>query len=105
MSAETLRKAAEKLRALADDAYTVKARTPYSDPEIPPVAQAEWGALVDGYLGGEVGAYCATMHPGVGLALADWLDLVARLLREGFDPNAETAAAMVVARLILGGAS
>jgi hypothetical protein len=75
MSAAELRQAAETLRERAEAANTDEARRPYSDPSIAPVSPEEWGALVGGdYLGGEIGDYCATMHPGVGLALADWLD-------------------------------
>lgn len=56
-------------------------------------------------------AYMTLMHPAVGLALADWLDLEAveceeadRLVRAGFGMRNETRderAALVVARAIL----
>lgn len=46
--------------------------------------------------------HIASWHPAVALAVADWLDLVARLLDEGFDANAETHAALTVARAYLG---
>ena len=45
------------------------------------------------------GAYAATMHPGVGLAIADWLQLEADRL--GWLENHATPQAVVLARLIL----
>jgi len=48
------------------------------------------------------GEHIASWHPAVALAVAGWLDLVARLLDEGFDPNAETVEALAVARAYLG---
>lgn len=46
--------------------------------------------------------YVASWHPAVALAVADWLHLVAGLLEQGFDENAETRAALAVARAYLG---
>jgi hypothetical protein len=58
-------------------------------------------------------AYSATMHPGVGLALADWLLVQSHHVASGQceahceypDGCDETASALAVARLIVGGAS
>lgn len=47
-------------------------------------------------------AYIATMHPGVGLALADWLDDAATWAEETGNVDRH---ALTVARLINGGAS
>jgi hypothetical protein len=49
--------------ALAQACLTKEALTPYSDSRIPPVKPEEWGALVDNYLGGEMGTYCAHFNP------------------------------------------
>lgn len=49
--------------AVARAANTVKARTPYSDPNLKPVPEERWGELVDGYLGGPIGEHCARHHP------------------------------------------
>jgi hypothetical protein len=105
MSADLLREAAEVLRERIAD------------------TEADgwmWGANdVEGWAcdGGWVteqdsrrAAYIATMHPGVGLALADWLDLAANgaCCDECMtDPAADPlrAAALDTARLILGRAS
>ena len=61
------------------------------------------------YLGLEVAHadrdYIATMHPGVGLALADWLDIAARRLDEGLGYPGDYERPLTIARLILGGAS
>ena len=57
-----------------------------------PVTQACWGGVAE---------YVATMHPGVGLALADWLESAARDAEQiGPDPFA-----VALARQLLGGAS
>lgn len=58
---ERLRKAAKVLRELAQAADAVQPRETWSDQALD-------------YLGAEWGEYVATMHPGVGVALADWLD-------------------------------
>lgn len=78
MSADRLREAARVLRERADRAYGEpwRADPPNAvvwtgnDDEFPTV-------YVNGGLyanQGRTAAYIATMHPGVGLALADWLD-------------------------------
>ena len=74
-----------------------------------PVAQAFWGGVAE---------YAAAMHPGVGLALVDWLELEAGLLEALPADNSEALKtvparlvlqscrhALAVARQILGGAS
>lgn len=96
MSAEELRKAAETLRQRVGttmpgpwwrDGITVR-----GGPEGRSVASATNAVRANA-------EYVATMHPGVGLALADWLD--AEFAHE-FGP---TEHAITIARLINGGAS
>jgi hypothetical protein len=74
---ELLREAARTMRSRAEAANTTEARRPYGDRDLRPVSEAEWGDLVDNYLGGEVGAHCASWHPAAALAVADWLDGIA----------------------------
>jgi hypothetical protein len=54
-------------------------------------------------------AYIATVHPGVGLALADWLDATADEIERREWPRSRTSGtqdrALAVARLIIGGAA
>src|SRR5690606_13095363 len=76
MSADRLRETAKALRELAEAAYTPEALTPYGDKWIGPKPRETWPDQARDYLGGEWGEYVATMHPGVGLALADWLETV-----------------------------
>ena len=76
---ELLRRAAKQMRERAEAANTDDARRPYGDRSVDPVRVNEWGALVDNYLGGEIGEHCASWHPVVALAVADWLDAEARL--------------------------
>ena len=47
--------------------------------------------------------YMVTVHPGVGLALADWLDLHARNLDGGLMIESGHSPAATLARLIVGG--
>lgn len=85
---ELIREAAIELKALADQANTDEARTPYSDKEFQPVAKENWGELVYGYLGGEMGAYCRVMTPALGVALAEFLtDITAGHQPELIDGN------------------
>lgn len=44
-------------------ANTDEARRPWGDPDLTPVPQEEWGAMICGYLGGPVGDYCAAWSP------------------------------------------
>lgn len=52
---------AAEARAL--DANTEQARRPYGDRNLDPVPPEKWGDLVENYLGGAVGRYCATWSP------------------------------------------
>lgn len=117
MSAETLRKAAEKLREEAN------AATP--GPWDANMHSADMGgrhgwslrgprnlgpnaAVLNARMVSGNAHYIATMHPGVGLALADTLDHVSGLLGEHRDdlaPDTTLGGLLRVARLILGGAS
>lgn len=119
-AAETLREAAAVLRQRASratpppwrDAAPNKWRAlvadePHPDRENPEVGGWAWDEGYGGCLIGESlmksdRTYIATMHPGVGLALADWFELIA----QGVNPGDDTEpAGLDVARLILGGAS
>jgi hypothetical protein len=79
---ETLREAARLMRERAQAANTEKARTPYSDPRCGVTPEHLWPRMVDGYLGGEIGAHCASWHPQVALAVADWLTATAERAAE-----------------------
>ena len=109
MSAAELRKAAETLRARAGAAhpgpwYTDKydADGVFTAPEVTLTSQDV--AFASGGLSRqkETDAYIATMHPGVGLALADWLDLTARRLDEGLYVPGDYQKPLALARLING---
>lgn len=65
MTADLLRRAAAKIRETATAADTDEARTPYGDRNLAPVAQTLWGDMVDGYLGGPVGAHAALWSPDI----------------------------------------
>jgi hypothetical protein len=98
---ELLREAAKTMRERASAANTTEARRPYSDPNLTPVPEAEWGGLVDNYLGGVIGTHCASWHPAVALAVADWL------YDEAFDAGRRVPVyveppALAVARTYLG---
>ena len=60
---DRIRAALDREQALAEKANTDEARRPWGDPSIDPVPHEEWGALVKGYLGGEIGAYCGSQDP------------------------------------------
>ncbi len=49
--------------AAANAANTDQARTPWGDRTIPPTPVEQWGDMVDGYLGGSIGAHCARWGP------------------------------------------
>ena len=113
--ADELRAAAEKLRSLTADAT----EGPWHSEDL----NTRWGDDHDHHIvgGGKILAtfsndhngplnadYAAAMHPGVGAALADWLDLAAT----EYDPDADVQetdrshdAALAVARAINGGQS
>ncbi|GAA4123319.1 hypothetical protein GCM10022215_29910 [Nocardioides fonticola] len=100
MSADLLREAAAVLRELAadaDDGRPWKSEGSFVDTD--PECGFDAGTS-------RLSAYIATMHPGVGLALADWLELAATAeeLVQTFDerPIPTTSAQLRVARGILG---
>ena len=112
MSADRLREAARVLRERAESATGASYHwTPLPAGE--GVARVFCGrvlvAKTDETIGGSGAnaAYIATMHPGVGLALADWLDDEAgriELADNGWDARPYEAA-LRLADLILGSAS
>lgn len=71
---DELREAAALIRERATAANTDEARRPYSDARIDPAPETQWGKLVDGYLGGEIGRHCASWTPTVAHAVARWLE-------------------------------
>ncbi|WP_228981434.1 hypothetical protein [Streptomyces sp. DH12] len=108
--AETLRAAVEKLRALTTHATS----GPWlATPDIlvggwavaqAPLARPDGPYLAD-FVREEDARYIATMHPGVGAALADWLEATAEHLAVSTHPDwQDTVAALplAVARQILG---
>jgi hypothetical protein len=106
MSAETLRKAAEMLRERVWEANT--SRDPENEEpwfKVPDEKsiRTKWVTFAEAY--DHEAPYIAMMHPGVGLALADWLDATAPAEGSSGNLPGEWEAALAVARLILGGAS
>lgn len=102
--AEKLRDAATRLREYSNEATEGPWEMGYVTPanrleRIPAYADLE--PSVAGGLDPADAAYMATMHPGVGLALADWLDAAAQdlELRGG---SMHLGYAGVVARRVLG---
>lgn len=71
---DVISEAARRMRRLGEAANTDEARRPYSDPHIDPVPEAQWGKLVNNYLGGELGEHCAAWTPAVALAIASVLE-------------------------------
>lgn len=103
--ADELRAAATKLRELIAVVEHDIATNPYwASSEHPPhVYPSLYARGVDDGLGGPAGALAAAMHPGVGLALADWLDDEARRLAHATHPDwQETVSphAVALARII-----
>jgi hypothetical protein len=83
-----LRARCDEDEAAARAANTDEARRPWSDPAIEPVPEPEWGALIQGYLGGEVGDHCARWDPARVIAevaakraILDRYDLALQTLR------------------------
>jgi hypothetical protein len=72
---DLIARAAKLMRERAEAANTDSARTPYSDQRIAPVDPSQWGGMVDNYLGGPIGAHCASWTPATALAVASWLDI------------------------------
>jgi len=120
MSAAELRKAAETLRELTQNTTPAPWRHTDSEvvddvfdaglvvvgPESDPIALVsdDWYEDQDGEpTPWHDATYIATMHPGVGLALADWLDDEAKAA--GYHENRVIPFALTIARLINGGAA
>ncbi|MEU1663623.1 hypothetical protein ABZ547_08405 [Streptomyces sparsogenes] len=110
--AALLRAAAEKVRGLAADADREVDTNPYWRSEL--TERPGWYANgVRNGLGGSSGELAAAMHPGVGAALAAWLEhtaglveSVARQRPDAATPDAEwLAPALAVARQIAGSES
>lgn len=107
MSADRLREAAKVLRERAEAATAPDEMHPYGNRALPALPASAHPDEVRGLLGGTWGDYYATVHPGVGLALADWLDAEADV--PYYTPKAYgtadgvTSAAHRLADLILGG--
>ncbi|MFZ3473130.1 hypothetical protein ACODT3_10650 [Streptomyces sp. 4.24] len=103
-AADELRAAAEKLRALSLAAEADVAANPYWRSDL--TARPDWYANgVRNGLGGESGELAAAMHPGVGTALADWLDTAGANADALTWPNQFVESALAVARAILGSQS
>ena len=114
MSADELRAAAKVLRERAEAATQPSEMYPWGDTSLPQMSVDQHADSVKGYLGGTWGDYYATLHPGVGLPLAGWLDEAAGLVGAlDADPFFKHPAglerlrdhALTVARAILAGAS
>ncbi|MGW4973187.1 hypothetical protein ACWEP3_25145 [Streptomyces albidoflavus] len=116
-AAEELRAAADRLRELADAAHG----SPWAAVKVPQHRQnlAAWmvesdrpdddgnTGVADCYWGAADAQYIAAMHPGVGNALAAWLEAEAAqplTAQHGprCTPDCTTTAALAVARQILG---
>ena len=121
MSAAELRQAAETLRVraaaastgpwesfvLGSEGYAVVADRPETERRRSRVRVARFG-WEDWDTDKANATWVATMHPGVGLALADWLDWTFDQGHEGDADDSgcsECAPALAVARLINGGVS
>lgn len=116
MSAQELRQAAETLRERAGNASSGDGPThshewfsdlTYMSKRYEVVAVNE-GSIIASNLDRWAAEYIATMHPGVGLALADWLDTRAELheLTARLEvPNLDNCPGLALARLINGGAA
>lgn len=115
--ADELRTAAEKLRETAiaaggsgwiADHYSEGTIVRPSGSEVSLFVLAADGARAVGTpcVTPPIGAHIALMHPGVGLALADWLDKEAAFWQSAVTSDAHghrpTGAALAVARQVLG---
>lgn len=112
MSAETLRRAAEKLREQASAARDITGASDWFMECRGMHFTGEYGVRSSGgFVAGdtveEEAAYIATMRPDVGLALADWLDdCASRFGKPGHrEWHGNESSALAVARAILGGDS
>jgi len=113
VSAAELRQAATLLRERAEGATTGDGATlsrewvsdlTYMSRRYEVYARDE-GTVIAANLDRWSSDYIATMHPGVGLALADWLEVHARNLDGGLMIESGASPAVQLARLINGGAS
>ena len=88
MSAEVglLREAATQMRERAEAANTDDERRPYGNDSVDPVPESKWGALVDNYLGGAIGAHCASWTPMAASAVAKLLERAA----DGYETKWDT---------------
>lgn len=76
LAVNTLRRAAVRMRADVQRILDEMDRRPdYWDPALDDTAAYSQG--VDGGLGGPAGTLAASWHPGVALAVAEWLDATA----------------------------
>ena len=100
--AEQLRAAAEVLRQHADAAEADVDTNPYWESAL--TERPDWYANgVRNGLGGPSGEYAALMHPGVGHALAQWLDSWTGIdLYEAGSLPEDARHALAVARAITG---
>ncbi|MCX5336921.1 hypothetical protein [Streptomyces sp. NBC_00140] len=109
--ADEIRAAAEQLRKLAEaatDGPWISETSPVYGFRVGTVNMRAWVAFTGDYAdepdeSGPDAAYIAAIHPGVGLALADWLDYEADLMGPGSERRGRTTRALAVARAILGG--
>lgn len=104
MSAHELRRASDTLRERADQAlgtdaapWTMHDGGTYAEV----LAAPSDGWKVAEYASHEAASYIATTHPGVGLALADWLDWTLTYIY-GTDPIPDEHPALTVARAVFG---
>jgi hypothetical protein len=113
MSAAELREAAETLReramAATEGPWRVCAEGSEGSRIAPDSGDKRERTRFIGIMNGRVqpedgrnARYAATMHPGVGLALADWLDLTARRFDEGLGFPGDYEKPLAIARLING---
>lgn len=102
VSAEKLRQAATLLRKRANAATAPESMHPWGDKDLPSLPPERHPSELRGYLGGTWGEYYATLHPGVGYLIADWLDDAAMWMSIPRSVNHD-GKAVEIADLILGG--
>lgn len=106
--ADVIRAAATRLRQLAAAAQHEVDTNPYWTSELDPPHQHPtlYARGIDNAVGGPAGAFAAVMHPGVGHAVADWLDICADYA-DKWAPDLQAnspfrSGGLAVARAILG---
>lgn len=101
-AAETLREAADALRFLANTVRDNVTSEAYWDSQLVPASNVDgrYAHGVENAVGGVAGEYAAMLTPGVGLVLADWLEMTADAFEGQECPDGEPA--LKVARLVLG---